>query len=65
MIQVRCSTTAEIDAVWRLLIHVPDADFLPCEVFLGETFRYRIVRRDGDQTTAPPADPPGCSSAAP
>lgn len=65
MIQVRCSTTEEIDAVWRLLIHVPDDAFLPCEVFLDGAFRYRIVRSDGDQTTAQPADPPGCSSAAP
>jgi hypothetical protein len=62
MIQLHCFSLQQIDAVWRLLAHVPDADFLPCEVFLNGVFRYRVIRSDGEQTTAQPEDPPGCSS---
>ena len=65
MIQLHCFSLEQIDAVWRLLAQVPDADFLPCEVYVAGTFRYVVVRIDGEQTTAPAAGPPGCSCPAP
>ena len=63
--QIHCSSTEEIDALWRLLWQVPDHYFVPCDVFLDGAFRYRVVRDDGEQTTAPLEDPPGCSSPVP
>ena len=63
--EIHCSSPEEIDALWRLLWQVPDHAFVPCDVFLDGAFRYRVVRADGEQTTAQPADPPGCSSPAP
>jgi hypothetical protein len=59
MIQLHCSSLEEIDAAWRLLAHVPDDAFHPVEVFLDGVFRYTVIRDDGEQTTARPADPPG------
>lgn len=59
MIQAHCSSLEEIDALWRLLTHVPDDAFAPVDVYLDGVFRYRVIRDDGEQTTAPPADPPG------
>ena len=58
MVQIHCSSPEEIDSLWRLLWQVPDHAFVPCDVFLDGTFRYRVVRDDGVQTTARPADPP-------
>ena len=58
--QIHCSSLEEIDAIWRLLWHVPDEAFLPCDVFLDGAFRYRVVRIDGEQTAAHPADQLGC-----
>lgn len=58
MIQVHCSTIEEIDAVWQGLLHAPEGTLLPCDIYLNGTFRYRVIRHDGEQTTAPPADPP-------
>ena len=65
MIQVHCFTLEQVDALWRLLTHVPDHAFTPVDVYLDGTFRYRVIRHDGEQTTAPPEDPPACSSPAP
>ena len=62
MIQVHCSCLEELDAVWRAMLHVPDGTLIPCEIYLDGTFRYRVIRNDGEQTTAPPADPPACTS---
>jgi hypothetical protein len=61
MFQIHCSTIEEIDAAWRMLAYVPDADFIPAEIYLAGTCRYVVVRIDGEQTAAPPADPPGYS----
>ena len=60
VVQVYCSSIEEIDALWRLLWHVPDEAFMPCDVFLDGVFRYRVVRTDGEQTAAQPADRLGC-----
>ncbi len=65
MIQVHCSSLEEIDAVWRLLAHVPGDAFAPVEVYLDGAFRYRVIRHDDEQTTAPPGDPPVYSSSGP
>ena len=62
MIQVHCFTLEQVDALWRLLAHVPDEAFAPVDVYLDGTFRYRVIRHDGEQTTAPVADPPAYSS---
>lgn len=60
MIQIHCTTLEQVDALWRLLTHVPDRAFAPVEVYLDGAFRYRVIRTaEGEQTTAPPADPPG------
>ena len=59
VVQVYCSSVADVDAIWRLLAHVPDEDFIPVDVFLGGAFRYRVIRDDGEQTSAPAGDPPG------
>ena len=63
--QIHCSTLEEIDALWRLLAHVPDDVFVPCDVYLAGAFRYRVIRLDGAQTTAPVAGPQGCSCPTP
>jgi len=61
MVQIHCTTHQQIDALWRLLIHVPDSDFLPCDVYLDGTFRYRVIRHDGEQTTTLLEGQPGYS----
>ena len=58
MIQVHCSSIEDVDALWRMLAHVPDDAFHPVEVFLDGASRYQVIRDDGVQTTARPADPP-------
>ena len=63
--QIHCSSLEDIDALWRLLWHVPDEAFMPCDVFLDGVFRYRVIRADGEQTTAPSADRLGCSASIP
>jgi hypothetical protein len=65
MVQVYCSSIEEMDALWRLLWHVPDEAFMPCDVFLDGVFRYRVIRIDGEQTTAQPVDRLGCNSPVP
>ena len=62
MIQIHCSTRAEIDAIWQLLSHVPDHAFTPAEIHHNGQLLYQIIRTDGEQTTAQPADQQGCSS---
>ena len=56
MVQIHCTTPQQIDAVWRLLSHVPDKDFVEAEVWLCGEFHYLVIRSDGEQTTAQPAD---------
>jgi hypothetical protein len=65
MMQIHCDTLEEIDAAWRLLAHVPDDAFSPVEVYLNGRFRYRVVRSDGEQTTAPVEGLPASSSPSP
>ncbi len=62
MIQVHCTTPAEIDAIWRMLSHVPDHDFVPARVYLAGQLHYLVIRSDGDQTTVQPAAQPGCTT---
>jgi hypothetical protein len=62
MIQVHCSTPAQIDAIWRMLAHVPDHDFVPAEIYLAGELHYQVVRTGGEQTTAQPAAQPGCTT---
>jgi hypothetical protein len=35
------------------------------DVYLDGEFRYRVIRHDGDQTTAPLEGPPVCTSSGP
>jgi len=59
MIQIHCTTSQQIDAIWRLLSHVPDEHFVEAEVWLGGEFHYLVIRTaDGEQTTARPAGQP-------
>jgi len=58
MIQVHCSSFCDVDALWRMLTHVPDDAFAPVEVYLDGVFRYCVIRDDGVQTVAPLEDPP-------
>jgi hypothetical protein len=62
MIEAHCSSLEDVDALWRLLTHVPDDAFTPCDVFLDGAFRYRVIRNDGDQTTVQPVDPPASTN---
>jgi hypothetical protein len=58
MICVHCSTFDQIDAVWRMLTHVPVGAFVPVDLYQDGAFRYRVIRTDDDeQTTAPLAAP--------
>jgi hypothetical protein len=65
MIQVHCANFEQIDALWRMLSHVPDEAFYTCEVWLDGVRRYEVIRTEGEQTTVPPADPPGYTTPGP
>jgi hypothetical protein len=66
MIQVRCATPAQIDAVWRMLAHVPDDVFQPVEIWLDGEPHYTVIRTDdGEQTAARPGDRLGCTTTPP
>jgi hypothetical protein len=59
MIQVHCSDHSEIDAIWRMLCHVPDDAFISAELHLNGELWAKIIRTEtGDQTAVQPADPP-------
>ena len=64
MIQVHCATAQQIDAIWRMLGYVPDAEFEPVEICLGGKPHYTVVRTDGEQTTVQPGDPQACTNRA-
>ena len=63
MIRIHVANHAEADTAWRMLTHVPDADWQPVELHLdGHGPLYRMIRtRAGDQSAAPPAAAPGRS----
>lgn len=61
MIQVHCTTPAQIDAIWRMLSRVPDHDFHPAEIWLAGELMYQVVRADGEQTTTLLEAQPGCT----
>jgi hypothetical protein len=63
MIAIHCPTPEAVADVWRMLSHVPDADFVPVEIWQAGEFAYLIVRTDGEQTSAQPADRQGQTSA--
>jgi hypothetical protein len=59
VIQIHCTSSQQIDAIWRALSHVPDADFVDAEIYLAGRSMYQIIRTaDGEQTTALPAGQP-------
>jgi hypothetical protein len=59
MIQAHCSDHSAADRLWRMLCHVPDADFQPVDVHVAGQPAYRIIRTaNGDQSTAQPAAAP-------
>lgn len=58
MLQIHCATNDDADAAWRMLLHVPDSDFIPCAIHLDGAELYTVTRdQDGHQTSAPPAAP--------
>lgn len=63
MIRIHVADHAEADAAWRMLCHVPDADWQPVELHLdGHGPLYQAVRTAaGDQTSVPHAAAPGRS----
>ena len=65
MIQVHCANFEQIDALWRMLSHVPDDAFYPCEVWLDGVRRYEVIRNEGEQTTTQPVDLQGCNPSDP
>lgn len=65
MIQIHCTTSQQIDAIWRLLSRVPDEHFVEAEIWLSGEFHYLVIRSDGEQTTALPADRPVYRNPAP
>jgi len=62
MIQVHCSAPDQIDAIWRMLAHVPEPDFRPVEIWLDGEPHYAVIRTDGEQTTALPEDQLGSTT---
>lgn len=65
MIAIHCPTPAAVADVWRMLSHVPDADFVPAEIWLDGELHYLVIRTDGEQTSAQPGDRQGQTTAAP
>jgi hypothetical protein len=65
MIRVICVSPEQIDAIWRMLSHVPDDAFYPCEVWLDGVRRYEVIRTEGEQTTAQPVDLQGSNPSDP
>jgi len=63
-VKIHCPTPAAVADVWRMLSHVPDADFVPAEIWQAGEFAYLIVRTDGEQTSAQPANLLGQKTAA-
>jgi hypothetical protein len=60
MIQAHCANAADAAQLWRMLCHVPAADFRPVDVFIRGRLVYRIIRTaDGDQTSVQPEAAPG------
>jgi hypothetical protein len=60
MIQAHCPDHSAADRLWRMLCHVPDADFQEIDVYVGDRFVYRVIRTaNGDQSTAQPVTLPG------
>jgi hypothetical protein len=56
MIQAHCSDAADAAQLWRMLCHVPDADFQPIDVHVAGQLAYRVIRTEaGDQSTVQPA----------
>jgi hypothetical protein len=62
-VKIHCNTPEAVADVWRMLSHVPDADFVPAEIWQAGEFAYLIVRADGEQTSAQPADRQGQTTA--
>jgi hypothetical protein len=59
MIQIRCTTAADADRLWRMLATVADEHFCTADVYVAGEFAYKIVRTaDGGQTTTPLAGHP-------
>jgi hypothetical protein len=58
-VRIHCDTAEAVASVWRMLCQVPDADFVPAEVWLAGELHYLIVRTDGEQTSTRPADRQG------
>lgn len=57
MIVTHCSTADAAAQFWRMLCHVPAAEFRPVEVVIAGRPAYRVVRdQGGEQTTVPPSD---------
>ena len=63
-VKIHCDTAEAVADVWRMLSHVPDADFVPAEIWLDGELRYLVIRTDGEQTSARPAGPQGQTIAA-
>ena len=61
VIKVQCATAQQIDATWRMLSYVPDADFQPVEIYLAGELHYTVIRVGGEQTTAQPGDRRECN----
>ena len=62
-LRLHCSSPAQVDAIWRMLNHVPDDLWQPVEVHVDGHGPLHTIIRDqaGDQTTAPCAVPPARS----
>jgi hypothetical protein len=59
VIQIHCTSSQQIDAIWRLLSRVPDEYFVEAEIWLSGEFHYLVIRTaDGEQTAAPAAGQP-------
>jgi hypothetical protein len=61
MLKIYCETPQQVDQAWRMLARVPDDEFQPAEIWRDGRHQYTVIRTDGEQTTARPADQLACS----
>ena len=65
MICVHCDNFDQLDQAWKMLTHVPDADFVPVALYERGAYRYTVIRSYGEQTTIQTEDLPACTNPAP
>jgi hypothetical protein len=53
MIRIHCADFPQADAIWRMLLHVPDAEFHPVAIYVDDHGLVATINR----SAVPSADP--------